>query len=567
MLKGVTERIFQLAVFSDRGHTVRTVGLDAVDDIALRRGPLRRLAGVGDVVQTLFIHSDHAVSIIDDWTFRCRHLHVDGLLGRAVAVGIRNLEGKAVLAACIRIRLVAVRTVGIHRQRAVVAFHRHTAAAHRIVHRYGLAVLRRRDGEALVCSIIRPEVVADLTRHRIRFRTGLYFTDLIRHSQRRYVVLSHHRNHSTACRSVGIRYSHDKVMSNGFVRCRVLFVFLRGIRKMIGIVQTSGSRVEACHFQISFISRNRSSGESAVFKHCHTPDGDATHTIGSINIHEAVCRKRSLIRIRATCKVGLLHSEHVTLRDYTGGRIVVRVVRVVYNRRIVNAARIARGNGHAIVNIHIIPTRSSTIGFGIHITAGPADIQTSQPIQTIEESSICKVMKPITIPLRYNSGRPSSRHKVRLVHGHEKILAGNFSSIHGERRHILTGIRGVEVLKLEGTTVLKGNDKIIAITGQHGFIGGKVKNKPGFSCAYNSLRSSGNRLGKSYVSHGNLLKSIRKRKERGENSKQKSPVPVITPVQGLLRRRNRRRSYKKRERERERENIKNPAKSVGYLQK
>ncbi len=238
---------------------------------------------------------------------------------------------------------------------------------------------------------------------------------------------------------------------------------------------------------------------------------------------------------------------------------------VAVRRRQLKRDRHCRRNG---IYWSIIPTRSSTIGFGIHITAGPADIQTSQSIQTIEESRICKVMKPITIPLRYNSGRPSSRHKVRLVHGHEKFLAGNFSSIHGERRHILTGIRGVEVLKLEGTTVLKGNDKIIAITGQHGFIGGKVKNKPGFRCAYNSLRSSGNRLGKSYVSHGNLLKSIRKRKERGENSKQKSPVPVITPVQGLLRRRNRRRSYKKREREREREreSIKNPAKSVGYLQ-
>ena len=50
----------------------------------------------------------------------------------------------------------------------------------------------------------------------------------------------------------------------------------------------------------------------------------------------------------------------------------------------------------------------------------------------------------------------------------------------------------------------------------------------------------------------------------------KSPAPAITPVQGLLRRRNRRRGYeeknRKRERERERENIKNPAKSVGYLQ-
>ena len=165
------------------------------------------------------------------------------------------------------------------------------------------------------------------------------------------------------------------------------------------------------------------------------------------------------------------------------------------------------------------PTRSRTISFGIHITAGPADIETTKTVETIKQVCVYIIMESVTIALiTCVTGRTSSRHEVRLVHGREEVFTGNFSSIHREGWHILAGIRGIEVFELKGAAILKGDDKIIAVTGQRSFIGGKFKNKTGFGSTDNILGSTRNRLGKSYVSHDNLLKSIKKRNKKGENS-------------------------------------------------
>ena len=166
-----------------------------------------------------------------------------------------------------------------------------------------------------------------------------------------------------------------------------------------------------------------------------------------------------------------------------------------------------------------ILTSSCTISFGIHITAGPADIETTKTVETIKQVCVYIIMESVTIALiTCVTGRTSSRHKIRLIHGHEEVFTGNFSSIHRERRHILAGIGRIEVFELKGTAVLKGDDKIIAVTGQRSFIGGKFKNKAGIGNADNILGSTRSRLGKSYVSHDNLLKSIKKRNKKGENS-------------------------------------------------
>ena len=317
MLQGAAERVFQLAVFGDPGRSVRALSLDALDGIALRRRPLRRLAGVGGIVQTLFIHRDDAVAIVQVRTFGCRHRHVDGLLGRAVAVGIRDLEGEAVLTARIRLRLVAVRAVGIHRQHAVVAFHRHTAAAHRIVHRYGLAFLRRRDGEALAVAIISAEVVADLARHRIGRRAGLYFADLVRHAQRRHVVHDGHGDGAGRRGVVHVRHGHGKVMGNLRVPFG-LITMLRGVAgKPVGERQLARGRVEARYRQDAFVRGNiavfRVARESAVDNHFLAVDDDAGHAVGRSDAQRAFGRggRTGLPGLRAVVKAGLVDRQLV----------------------------------------------------------------------------------------------------------------------------------------------------------------------------------------------------------------------------------------------------------------
>ena len=431
-----------------------------------------------------------------------------GHVGRMrIAVSIRRHQRKAVRRS---FRRIGIGRIGI----AVVIIDDHRTVG-QMIHAALIgshALNRHCTGRSCTVS---PERYFKTLRRALTFRQ----VDTSRRIYRRHVVLYHHRDHAATGGTISIRHGYRKIMGNGVVRRSILFVLLRRTRKMIGIIQASGRGVEARYFQITFISGHLCSGEGTIFKHGHTADGDGGHAIGSINIHEAVRQKLISIWIRAACKVGLLHSEHVTIRNYTGGRIIVRIVGIVYDRRIVNAARIARSNGHAIVNIHIISAGGRTIGFGIHITAGPADIEAAKTVETIKQVCVYIIMESVAITLiTCVTGRTGSRHEIRLVHGREEVFTGNFSAIHREGRHILAGIGRIKVFELKGTAILKGDDKIIAVTGQRSFIGGKFKNKTGIGSTDNILGSTRSRLGKSYVSHDNLLKSIKKRNKKGENS-------------------------------------------------
>ena len=443
------------------------------------------------------------------------YLHIHRIsITHHVAVGVlhRELEGIGIFAAGSRKRVMEFTRLRIQCHRLAVHFKRpgltiaskNTCDTFTAIHRK----LNRR-----TCS-----VRSEVELHRT-VDTFAICTRKLSHRQRRHIVLYYYRDHAATGGTISIRHGYRKLMGNGVVCRCIFFVLLSRTRKMIGIIQASGGGVEARYFQIAFISENSSSGKSAAFKHGHTADGDGGHAVWRINIHEAVRRKRVSIWIRAARKVGFLHSEHVTIRNHTGGRIIIRVVGVVYDRRIVNAARIARSNGHAIVNIHIISAGGRTIGFGIHITAGPADIEAAKTVETIKQVCVYIIMESVAITLiTCVTGRTGSRHEIRLVHGREEVFTGNFSAIHRKGRHILAGIGRIKVFELKGTAILKGDDKIIAVTGQRSFIGGKFKNKTGFGSTDNILRSTRSRLGKSYVSHDNLLKSIKKRNKKGENS-------------------------------------------------
>ena len=332
MLKSVTECVFQLAVL-DYGRSVRTLSLDALDGVALGSGPLRRLArriGVRTVRKTFFIHDNHAVSIIDDRTFGILHRYIDGLLSRTVAVGIRDLEGEAVLTLRIRVRLVAVRTIGIHRQRAVIAFYRHAAAAQGVVHRHRLAVLRRRDGEALVSSIIRAEVVADLARHRIGCRTGFHFADSVAHAQRRHVVHNVHRDGRTVAVAVRIHHRHGQLMGNLRVRSGIALVVFRGVPvERIAEIQLARDRVIARHGQGAFICGHNVAGQLAVFENHHIADDDGGHAVRNVDIQGTAGRsgRSGLTRLRTARQAAFIHRQidRTRFRAGSDGHIVVDI--------------------------------------------------------------------------------------------------------------------------------------------------------------------------------------------------------------------------------------------------
>ena len=203
---------------------------------------------------------------------------------------------------------------------------------------------------------------------------------------------------------------------------------------------------------------------------------------------------------------GVFVHRHRTLQRHTVCRSRFLYVQdlVAVRRRQLKRNRNGRRNG---IYWSIIPTRGRSVGVGVHVVAGPADVKTAQAVEAVQKVGRHIVMKAVAVALRAcDPSGTGGRHEVGLVHGREEVLAGNFGSIHGKRRHVLTGICGVEILKLKGTAVLKGNDKIIAITGQRGSIGGKFKNKTRIGSANDICGSTRRRLGKTYVSHDDLLK-------------------------------------------------------------
>ena len=110
-------------------------------------------------------------------------------------------------------------------------------------------------------------------------------------------------------------------------------------------------------------------------------------------------------------------------------------------------------------------------------------------------------------------GRAGGGHQV-FTKGSEEILPADLHTFHLEGGHLFLGVDGVEVLQLKGGSVLEGQDKIVATTGQRGFVGGKFKNKTGTKITNNSLGSTRSRPGESDISHVSLLKGGKQQRER-----------------------------------------------------
>ena len=418
---------------------------------------------------------------------------MDGKLGfRRIAVRIRDGIGelfrvrRAIRHVHARIQLIGVGAVRIQRQLAVLAVHRLTRRA---------AVDR---GHRLVCRGVRAEHVVReyVFTAAARLRPGFRKRDLVGHGHR-HVVGDDHGHHAGSHGAIGIRHRHHKVV--GYLIIALGRMFLRGLGKMIGIIQPPCIGVEARHFQIAFIGGNDGARKRAVVHH-DAADDDGSHAVECLDGHIAGSIGARSLR---SPQAAFLHPEHVAFGGSSGAP-VVRIVGIVQHGNVVKIAGVAGRDDHRIIDVR--RARGRADDFGIHIAAGPAHIKAAQTIQTVQKRSVHIVVETVAIALTGRPcGRTGGRHEVGLVHGHEEVFTRDLGAVHLKGRHIILGIGGVKVLKADGGAVFKAQQQIVAVAGQRGFAGGEIKDEMPFRRAGNVLCSIGSRLGKAYVGHITLL--------------------------------------------------------------
>ena len=506
MLDGVVERVFQLAVIGHGRRAETALSHDADHGVACGSLPHARFRIVAGVVETLFVHSD---AVGDGRPLRRGHGHVDAL-ALAVAVSVGNREREAVRALGVRVRRVAVGAVGVHRQRSVLARNRHAFAGQRVA--LALAV-RRRDRERLSVAVVRAEVELNLAFNRVARRAGDNRVDTVRYVQRRHVVGNHHAHHAGSHGTVGIRHRHYEIVRDAVLA--LARVLLRGLRKMIGIVQPSGRRIKAGYLQVAFIRGHGRAREPRSAKHLNAANNDGSHSVKGLNHHITGSRD-----IHAFGKPGLIYPKHVAPGGGPGVS-VMRIVGVVYHGNVAKLSGIPRRDDHRMVNINSIIVfrshaaqagHSALFQIGQNSAVIETDVQPAQAIQPIEQSHVFVLAETGTV--RHLRGGPGGRHKVRLVHGREEILTRNFRAVHGKRRHILTGIGGIKIFETYGATIIKSQDEMVVDTGQCGGIHRKIKNETRLRFTNYVLGYTYSRLDKAHIRHGFLLKTNKTGKKR-----------------------------------------------------
>ena len=478
------------AVFAVQLHRERTGAGNAV---------FRMLTGTS--LKRAFVHHDVGVA-----RFRSIHRHHGHVLialdgdgqrrFRRIAVRIHDGVGE-LFRPCRTLRhvhtgiqLVGIGAVRVQRQRAVGAFQ---CAPDRT---FRISVLD--GGYRLFGGTVRTEhIVGQYVLTAVALLRRSFRKRGIVCMGRGHVVGDDHGHHAGTRGAVRIRYRDHKIV--GYLVVALAAVFLRGLGKMIGIIQPPCIGVEARHFQIAFIGGNDGARKRAVVHH-DAADDDGSHAVECLDGHIAGSIGARSLR---SPQAAFLHPEHVAFGGSSGAP-VVRIVGIVQHGNVVKIAGVAGRDDHRIIDVR--RARGRADDFGIHIAAGPAHIKAAQTIQTVQKRSVHIVVETVAIALTGRPcGRTGGRHEVGLVHGHEEVFTRDLGAVHLEGRHIILGIGGVKVLKADGGAIFKAQQQIVAVAGQRGFAGGEIKDEMPFRRAGNVLCSIGSRLGKAYVGHITLL--------------------------------------------------------------
>ena len=294
----------------------------------------------------------------------------------------------------------------------------------------------------------------------------------------RYVVHHVHRDGRTVAVAIRIRHRHGQIMGNLRVRSRIAFVVFRGVLvERIAEIQLARDRVIARHGQGAFICGHNVAGQLAVFVNHHVADDDGGHAVGGVDVQGAAGRsgRSGLTRLRTARQAAFIHRQIDRTRFRAGS------------------------DGHIVVDIDF---RSAGLhGIRSKLRAAvETDIQTPQMVEAVQQvAAAVFVVAAATRGAAASSGA-SGGHQV-FTKGREEILAADLHTFHLERRHLFLGIRGVEILQLDGSAILESQDEVVAAAGQRRGIRRKVKDEAPVRSAGDGLRGTSSRLGKTDIGH------------------------------------------------------------------
>ena len=459
-----------LAADDDGVHAVRRV------DVHRTFGRGRLVAGGGAVAKAGFVHRHH-------FRFRRRvgRRHHDavvhavdgdghlafGNVAVRIRIGVgeffrqRLAIGKRLHRLIVVIERVAVGAVGVQRDFAILAA---------LVRIPGEGCIGVRTGHRAFQRVARDGIAVPF-RHAVREALD-----------GRHVVHHVHGDGRTAAVTVRIRHRHRQVMGDLRIRSRIALVVFRGVPvECVVEVQPARGRIIAGHGQGTFIRGNRVARERAVFKHGHVADDNGRHAVRGVDDQGSSGRDRSVGRAgsRAIGKAGFMDRHHFRSR-----------------------IAIERSHSHAVIHpaIALIP------GTGLHrvcgklYTAVEADVQATQMVDAIQQ--VTAAIFVITAAARGTAAGSGtgSGHQV-FAKGREEVLPADLHAVHLERRHLFLGIRGVEILQLDGSAILERQDEVVAAAGQRRGIRRKVKDEAPVRSAGDGLRGTSSRLGKTDIGH------------------------------------------------------------------
>ena len=302
-------------------------------------------------------------------------------------------------------------------------------------------------------------------------------------------------DHSRAAVAVAVRHHHFHFVGDGIVfAAPLLAVFLGGLVQRIGIGQIRA--VKARHVQVPLIRLDRIARQGAVLPDDDAADGDGRHAVRGGDAHAAVGRRGA--PAAAAIQGGFVHLEHIVRH---GRRKIfsldgdVRIIRV--------RAGSGRRHGHTVV-VLIIRARLHRICGQLH-AAVEADVQTPQMVEAVQQVAAAVFVVAAAARGAAAGSGTGGGHQV-FTKGREEILAADLHAVHLERGHLFLGIGGVETLQLDGSAILKGQDKIVAAAGQRRGISRKVENEAPVRSAGNGLCGASSRLGKTDIGHGDPRK-------------------------------------------------------------
>ena len=367
------------------------------------------------------------------------------------------------------VQLVGIGAVRVQRQLAVGAFQRATDLAFHAVMLDG----GHRIGQAIRTDLVILQHIA----HDPLLRLGFLPYDGIVNSRRR--IIHHvHRDGRAAAVAVRIRHGHDQGMGDLRVRIGIALDVFRGVPvETVAEVQLARGRVIARHRQGAFIRAHDLTGQRAVLEYHHAADDDGRHTVRRVDAQGASGHGGRILlpSLRTACQAGFIDRHHLRGRTDTGRR-----------------------HGHTMIDFRVRA--------GLHRICGKlraaikTDVQAPQMVKAVQQVAAAVFVIAAAARGAAAGGRTGGRHQV-FVKGGEEVLPADLHAVHLEGGHLFLGIGGIEPLQLDGSAILKGQDKIVAIAGQRRRVRGKIKDEAPVRSAGDGLRGTSSRLGKTDIGH------------------------------------------------------------------